>query len=457
MLRVHRQFIVLRYSASHADSGKGRRDETLYRVARKSADLLRMSLVTTAAMLAICLLALAETTNTAEAASLPENGKIAFTSNVNISTAEADGSNLRRLTEGTYQDAGPIWSPDGTKIYFTRLRSTGLTDALVMSADGSNPRVLYPADESHDAYLSLTWSPDGAKFAFISNDDVYMRDADGSDQIRLTNTPALAEMSPDFSPDGSQICFYRFNVAGTPSPTSGIYVMDVDGSDPTLLVQFDSQVTSTGCDWSPDGTKIAFPGQPFKVENLDESDILGYGIRKAMTKLKEEVYVVNADGGSLTNLTSNPATDVDPDWSPDGTKITFASDRNGDLDIYTMDADGSDVAQVTNLRGDEQHPDWQPLPGLKPPKDADGSDEAQITKKPAVGDVDRDRPERTVIVKPGDSLWSISEQRLGPEASPQRVYEHTYQMYALNRKLIGSDPDLIFVGQRLSLPPLGEG
>jgi len=138
MLRVHRQFIVLRYSASHADSGKGRRDETLYRVARKSADLLRMSLVTTAAMLAICLLALAETTNTAEAASLPENGKIAFTSNVNISTAEADGSNLRRLTEGTYQDAGPIWSPDGTKICFSRLRSTGLTDALVMSADGSN-------------------------------------------------------------------------------------------------------------------------------------------------------------------------------------------------------------------------------------------------------------------------------------------------------------------------------
>jgi nucleoid-associated protein YgaU len=74
-----------------------------------------------------------------------------------------------------------------------------------------------------------------------------------------------------------------------------------------------------------------------------------------------------------------------------------------------------------------------------------------------VEDEDRDLPERTVIVKPGDSLWSMSEQRIGPEASPQRVYEHTYQMYALNRNLIGADPDLIFVGQRLSLPPLGEG
>jgi len=78
-------------------------------------------------------------------------------------------------------------------------------------------------------------------------------------------------------------------------------------------------------------------------------------------------------------------------------------------------------------------------------------------KKPAVDDAGRDRPERTVLVKPGDSLWSISERRLGPEASPQRVYDHTYRMYALNRKRIGSDPDLIFAGQRLSLPPLGEG
>ena len=125
-----------------------------------------------------------------------------------------------------------------------------------------------------------------------------------------------------------------------------------------------------------------------------------------------------------------------------------------------MDADGANVVPVTTDSGSQVYdldPDWQPLPGTTPPKDADGSDVAQGTKKLGVDDVDRERPERTVIVKPCDSLWSISEQRLGPEASPQRVYDHTLQMYALNRKRIGSDPDLIFVGQRLSLPPLGEG
>ena len=91
------------------------------------------------------------------------------------------------------------------------------------------------------------------------------------------------------------------------------------------------------------------------------------------------------------------------------------------------------------------------------PKAATKSEGDQSTKKPAVDDAGRDRPERTVLVKPGDSLWSISEQRLGSEASSQQVYDHTLQMSALNRKIIGDDPYLIFVGQRFSPPPLGEG
>jgi dipeptidyl aminopeptidase/acylaminoacyl peptidase len=82
----------------------------------------------------------------------------------------------------------------------------------------------------------------------------------------------------------------------------------------------------------------------------------------AMAAYDEEVYVINADGSGRTNLTKNSAADVAPTWSPDGKKITFMSDRDGDFDIYTMDADGSDVAQVTNLPGDDDSPDWQPLP-----------------------------------------------------------------------------------------------
>ena len=59
----------------------------------------------------------------------------------------------------------------------------------------------------------------------------------------------------------------------------------------------------------------------------------------------------------------------------------------------------------------------------------------------------------SVVVRPGDSLWSISQGRLGPDATPQRVADAAERIHALNRGRIGADPDLIFVGQELSLPP----
>jgi hypothetical protein len=64
-----------------------------------------------------------------------------------------------------------------------------------------------------------------------------------------------------------------------------------------------------------------------------------------------------------------------------------------------------------------------------------------------------DRSAPSVVVRPGDSLWSISEERLGPNATPQRVARGAQRIHALNRERIGADPDLIFAGQELSLPP----
>jgi Tol biopolymer transport system component len=360
MLRVHREFIVLRYTESYADSRK--RAEMLYRVAFEGANLIKMSLVTAAAMLAICVLALVlvEPTKKAEAKdSLPENGKIAFSrvnsGYVHLYTVEPDGSNPRLLTPGS----NPKWSPDGTELLF----ESG-TETAVMSADGSNMRIISNARHDEDdptwpfgAYP--TWSADGTSVAWSntrldiekgesSDNDIFMVDLDNLNQTNLRKTPKFDETYAAFSPDGSQICFTHLDPSLASGISPGIYVMDVKRSDPILLFQDFSQ---GNCDWSPDGKKIVFSATTYYQGKSRKAELDEY-----------DVYIINADGSGLTALTNNPAADVNPDWSPDGTKIVFSSDRDGgDSDIYTMDADGSDITQVTNTRVDAYEPDWQPL------------------------------------------------------------------------------------------------
>ena len=74
-----------------------------------------------------------------------------------------------------------------------------------------------------------------------------------------------------------------------------------------------------------------------------------------------EIYVMDADGGNQENLTNHPVDDMDPDWSPDGTKIAFVSNRNdGVYQVYVMDADGTNQIRLTYGPRRKSHPDWSP-------------------------------------------------------------------------------------------------
>jgi Tol biopolymer transport system component len=87
-----------------------------------------------------------------------------------------------------------------------------------------------------------------------------------------------------------------------------------------------------------------------------------YGLLAFDTALAErsDVFVVNADGSGLRNLTARSPDDAYPDWSPDGRRIVFASRRAGSWDIYSMDADGTRVARLTRSRRNESFPSWSP-------------------------------------------------------------------------------------------------
>ena len=69
---------------------------------------------------------------------------------------------------------------------------------------------------------------------------------------------------------------------------------------------------------------------------------------------------MNADGSGQTRLTNNADDDLDPSWSPDGAKIAFRSDRDGNFEIYVMNADGSGQTNLTNNAAEDYEPAWSP-------------------------------------------------------------------------------------------------
>jgi Tol biopolymer transport system component len=125
----------------------------------------------------------------------------------------SDGSGLRRLTHSRKDDRAPVWSPDGTRIAFTSDRNARLEeqdDIYVMRADGSGQTRLTENQSSptQDALLGHdfgpSWSPDGTRIAFTSgrdgNDELYVMNADGSCETRLTDTPKIDETDVTWRP-----------------------------------------------------------------------------------------------------------------------------------------------------------------------------------------------------------------------------------------------------------------
>ena len=163
----------------------------------------------------------------------PDGTKLAFQSqrdgNWEIYTMDADGSNPTRLTFDPDWDMYPAWSPDGTQLAFISHRPypDSVEEVYVMDADGGNlTRLTYTMSNKRHP----TWSPDGQQIALMNAWQIFVMSSDGSDLTQLTSTWG-SNLAPAWSPDGTKIAFESFRDDGQRE----IYVMDASGSNQTRL------------------------------------------------------------------------------------------------------------------------------------------------------------------------------------------------------------------------------
>jgi Tol biopolymer transport system component len=306
----------------------------------------------------------------------------------NIYVMNTDGSNITLLTKtasGTpatpvpsaVSNFHPNWSPDDAHIAFVSSRddphpdtcgqagqSPCVTQIYAMKYDGTAVTRL-TVDSAQDEHPA--WSPDGSHIAFHSNRSgrfqIYTMNADGTNTTRAANDSG-DDVDPNWAPGCSNRIVFASNRNGG---HYRIWTMDPDGANQTRVTTLpaDSAANDENPDWSglPSSLRV-LPG-PCCVPGIAFQSLRSGNL---------EIYLVKADGTSLTQLTYDAGSDIHPAPSFNGQQLAFASNRddpnlqtcglpgnpNCIFQIYSMKIDGSKIKPLTGGVGSKEDPAWSP-------------------------------------------------------------------------------------------------
>ena len=313
-----------------------------------------------------------------------------------------------RLTTNPALDYGPAWSPDGRFIAFLRKLSPGKSALLVIPALGGPERKIGEVSSERGEDLRspyLAWAPDGNSLVISDRDSLtepfalflLLIETGEKRKLTLPSPQLLGDSSPAFSADGRTLVFSRFSDVGL----GDIYLLPLsERLEPTgeaRRITFENRGAASPA-WSQDGHSIVFsdfnriwritaPGstgresKPQILTSLGEQ-VLGlstshrgerlayshllyhsnlWRLRAPVLDVSPNAHDVIKPGTSGAPFIPSTRDDAMPQFSPDGKKIAFMSDRSGNQEIWACDSDGSNSTQLTSFGGPNvSTPRWSP-------------------------------------------------------------------------------------------------
>ncbi|MBI1786471.1 MAG: PD40 domain-containing protein [Acidobacteria bacterium] len=325
----------------------------------------------------------------------PDGNQVAFywngekLDNYDIYVQMVGGAHPVRLTTHPAWDGRPVWSPDGRTIAFIRRAGEELSAHLV-SPLGGQERELAKVKG-----VDVAWTADAQRLAVIDRDSpgeplgIFLVSIATGEKRRLTlpGDPKAGDSYPAFSPDGRSVAFFRCSTgrgcsiciapgSGTPAAAQ-THCRQTGASDPAGMV------------WTPNGRVLVFgcnrgggyglwrmaagPGflraEPVRVAGVEEPasfpsigrDSRG-GLRLAFQRIAIDldIWRLDAPGATPTRLIASTRWDIAPQFSPDGRRIAFASDRSGSMQVWACDDQGANPMQLTSLGVAASSPRWSP-------------------------------------------------------------------------------------------------
>jgi Tol biopolymer transport system component/tRNA A-37 threonylcarbamoyl transferase component Bud32 len=317
----------------------------------------------------------------------PDASQFAFAWNGGAETRDlgvyvrmVEGGRPLRLTDGY----SPAWSPDGRTIAFVRQAPGTRGESLMLiSPLGGPERKLADVAVMRYPFSSPAWTPDSASLATVDNGNLVLISVKTGGRRPLTQgrESTQGDVHPAFSPDGRSLAFAR----GISSGRYDLAVSSPPGAPPRIVMS--NQTFISGVAWAPDSKGLIYSAIRGNTRGIwriataatpnDQPEQLPvpFGARLSVSKpgkngasrmavqtgdVNINIWRLDLSTGNAAPVISSTMVQTYPQYSPDGSRIAFASDRSGATEIWIANSDGSSEVQITSFRSRAAGPRWSP-------------------------------------------------------------------------------------------------